>query len=290
MSKKCGCRICRPDSVPLDPQEQRAVDVVRCHGWQVVVVSDDVDCPCCAAEGIDPADRPPSTGPAFAYTVGLTHQVGHPELVISGLAPDAMHAALNVVAAEVVGGRTLRAGDLVEDAVPHVPLAAEQLSAAGLARTVVWSTWFHRRTPEALALVWPTRHGVFPWQPGAPALLDERQPPAWRLASSRGGALALDPSWPFALGPHELVLGCSHVVERGAAVLRVVRCEVEEGERDEWCFFCGIDHHSETQMRGTHLSHLLRAAPSLREVADLAPGSCASRTTTTNPWTVRPLG
>jgi uncharacterized protein DUF4262 len=47
---------------PLDDHERKAVADVKKHGWHVLKVLED--------------DR----GPAFAYTVGLYHSFGHPEL------------------------------------------------------------------------------------------------------------------------------------------------------------------------------------------------------------------
>ena len=90
-----------------------------------------------------------------------------------------MHRMLNGLAQRVMSGRSLTPGDVLEDVLAGVPVVLEEVREEALAETVAWSGWFHRRKPEALAIVWPTTSGLFPWQPGAPAILDTAQPPGW---------------------------------------------------------------------------------------------------------------
>ena len=88
----CDCHICRADA-SYDELDRRTIDSVLEHGWHVILVSDDVACS-------DPehhdhsADDHGEPGPAFAYTVGLGHRLGHPELLMSGLDHRMMHHAL----------------------------------------------------------------------------------------------------------------------------------------------------------------------------------------------------
>lgn len=50
-----------------DEHERKALADVQQHGWHVLKVMED------------------NEGPAFAYTVGLYHSFGHPELIVVGL-------------------------------------------------------------------------------------------------------------------------------------------------------------------------------------------------------------
>lgn len=175
----CDCHICRPDE-DYDAQDRRVIDTVLEHGWQVIMVADDIGC-----------DRPdhhdwegpedPDPMPAFAYTIGLGHRTGHPELLMSGLDTGLMHHSLNAVARRIMGGLRLRPGDALEDVLAGVPVAVEEASDAALRETVTWSGWFHRRKPDALAIVWPDRNGVFAWQPG---------PPTYSMRSSRADGVS----------------------------------------------------------------------------------------------------
>lgn len=191
----CDCHICRPDA-SYDDMDRRTIDAVLEHGWQVILVASDVDCS-------HPEHQEHSTddhgghGPAFAYTLGLGHRVGHPELLMSGLDHRVMHHALNELARRIMKGRRLAPGDALEDVLAGVPVAVEQVADDALRETVAWSGWFHRRKPEALAIVWPDKEGVFAWQPGAPEALDQLQPRAWRVPIDHSGGLAQDPVWDF---------------------------------------------------------------------------------------------
>lgn len=265
----CDCQICRPEE-SYDEWDRRTIDTVLAHGWQVVLVAEDSGCTCCDdPDHHDHADQGDTeTGPAFAYTVGLRHRVGHPELLMSGLDHRVMHRALNRVAQRVLSGRRLAPGDVMEDVLAGVPVAVEQVTETALRETVTWSGWFHRRKPEALAIVWPDRSGVFAWQPGGAAVLDELQPPGWRLPIAHGGALAADPAWTFPVPPDHRVFTCSHVVDDGEAVLWAAR-EPDETRGEDWTMHCGGTDHEIDDMRVVHVAHLVRSAPSLRDISDL---------------------
>src|SRR5689334_19919338 len=86
----CDCQICRPED-SYDAVDQNTIDTVLRHGWQVMAVSDEHDC-----EHHDHNDEDlPEVGggaPSFAYTIGLGHRQGHPELMMSGLSQQLMHS------------------------------------------------------------------------------------------------------------------------------------------------------------------------------------------------------
>ncbi|WP_375499254.1 DUF4262 domain-containing protein [uncultured Jatrophihabitans sp.] len=93
-----ACRICVPDLVDefAASDDPRCIEtVIRC-GWQVVTVGGDAPCTCCGS------DSDSNDGPAFAYTVGLGHRAGHPELAMTGLPVAVMHHALNSLADRAV--------------------------------------------------------------------------------------------------------------------------------------------------------------------------------------------
>lgn len=276
----CDCQICRPDEEGYDDLDRSVVDTVLEHGWQVMLIGDECSCGCTGGGSEE-------DGPKFAYTLGLGHRAAHPELVVSGLRPSVMHHLLNDVAAEVLAGRRLQPGDVLEGLLAGVPVTVERASDLGVDNTATWSGWFHRRQPEALVLVWPDKRSVFPWQPGAPVELDTRQPPGWRIPHEHTGALAPDPNWPFPVPPQHLALTCWHVGERGDSVRLVARqadAADETGEAGEsWTVTCGQSHHVDDMMP-VHLAHLVRGAPSLREVCDLALETEASRGGVGEPW------
>jgi hypothetical protein len=276
----CDCHICRPDE-SYDEQDRRTLDTVLEHGWQVISVADDGGC---SDPGHDHSvNDNVEPGPSFAYTVGLGHRCGHPELLMSGLDRLVMHRALNSVAQRVMDGRRLAPGDALEDVLAGVPVVIEQVTDAALTETVTWSGWFHRRKPEALAIVWPDRAGVFAWQPGAPEILDELQPRAWRVPLRHRNGIAVDPPWTFPVPPDHKAFSCTHVVDDGDAVLWAAR-ESDESRGEDWSIHCGADRHDTSDMRMVHLAHLVRSAPSLREISSLGLDEEALRTGPDSPW------
>ncbi|MEZ5095994.1 MAG: DUF4262 domain-containing protein [Nocardioides sp.] len=281
----CDCHICRPDD-SYDDLDRNAIDTVLRHGWQVILVSDDVEC---SSPDHDADDHEhASSAPAFAYTLGLGHRCGHPELLMSGLDPHLMHRALNDVAGRVMAGRRLAPGDVLEGVLAGVPVTVERVAADALDETLRWSGWFHRREPEALMIVWPSTSGLFGWQPGAPEVLDELQPRSWREPVEHRGGLAADPDWPFPVPPDRMVFSCTHVVDEGDSVLWVARqSDPETGE--DWSLRCGAAHHSTDDMRMLHLAHLVRAAPSVRSLAGLPLDHEAWRDDVESAWQTRAL-
>lgn len=139
----CDCHICRPEPT-YDAMDRRAIDTVLEHGWQVIAVAEDAGCDhredhhAAAHEHLEPV-------PTFAYTVGLGHRAGHPELLMSGLDRNVMHRVLNGLAQRVMSGLRIEPGDVLEDVLAGVPVAAERVADSALRDTVAWSGWFPER-------------------------------------------------------------------------------------------------------------------------------------------------
>jgi uncharacterized protein DUF4262 len=278
-SAGCDCHVCRPEEA-YDDLDAGTITTVLQHGWQVMAVSSDG--PCADPDHHD-HEHDDEEGPDFAYTVGLGHRRGHPELLVSGLDRAVMHRLLNDVARRVMDGRRLAPGDVLEDVLAGVPVVLAEVAEDALEATVTWSGWFHRRRPEALAVVWPTTSGIFAWQPGAPAVLDELQPPRWREPFPVPAGLEPDPGWPFPVPPDQPSFSCTHVVDDGRAILWVAReSDPERGE--DWSLHCGAADHDPSEMRLVHLAHLVRGAPSLRALGGLGLDVEAERASTDDAW------
>ena len=269
MSRTCDCHVCRPEPL-TDPSDRKCVSDVLTYGVHVLYVG----------EGDDPGE------PAFAYTVGLPHQSGHPELVMSGQRMELMHRALNEAARRVQQGFRFTPGTTAENVIGRFPVVADAMTPEGLEETVLFSHWFHRRPVGAIQLVWPDTGGVFAWQPGAQPYAADLQPAAWRSPSPRVGPLAPDPEWQFPVSAEHIALSCTCVVDEGAPVLLVVR--LRDGDREGWELTCGADHPDLDDWRPYHFAHLVRSCPSLTAVHDLQIGEQACRATAWSPWVRRP--
>jgi hypothetical protein len=227
--------------------------------------------------------------PIFAYTVGLWHQARHPELVITGQKPELMHRSLNDAAEWVRAGHRLTPGMSAEGIIGGFPVAVEALTQQAVHETVTYSGWFHRTPVDAVQLVWTDLDGIWPWQPGAHELTRDRQPESWRVPSSRTGALARDPDWVMPAPADTLVFSCAHL-QAGATVAHVIR-ERDDRRGEDWQVLCDGEHADlpAEHVRLVHLSHLVRAAPSLRDLSDLTLGESAIRSHPWEPWRRSPV-
>ncbi len=112
------------------------------HGWAVQYVED---------------DRTP-----YAYTIGL-HERGLPELLVTGLPPQAAARILNSVAAYVIDGGRPVPGEWIS--MPDgSALAVVQVQHPDVHMNVAVAL-YGRRKLHALQLVWADEQGHRPWCP-----------------------------------------------------------------------------------------------------------------------------
>ena len=135
----------------LDQEDAHLTQVIRAHRWAIQFVG--------AGEEADE--------PAFGYTVGL-FGLGHPELVVVGLAGRTTHAILNRVAGIVAHGRDLLAGEWLASANREDHLVVEQCPNPG--DVVLAANRYYQRPAEhsvpAYQLTWCHADGLFPWDDG----------------------------------------------------------------------------------------------------------------------------
>lgn len=143
-----------------DPSEEFIERCVAQLGWCVQGV---------ASEGGEPG---------FAYTIGLQHSYGLPELIVFGLPLDAAQRLLNLVAERA------RDGVRFETEVSYADLVADHdvrfravLDPGSLQQHMGYALWFYQGAPfRLLQVVWPDANGNFVDSPSAPEWLRKAQP------------------------------------------------------------------------------------------------------------------
>jgi hypothetical protein len=150
---------------PEEAFDEKLVSDVREYGWHCVLVG---------AEG--------EADPPYAYTVGLRHTYGHPELVLVGRWQYA-HGILGA-AVELVGeGARLAPGDESDDVVEGYPVRFGAVSDEQRAELLTYAEWLYGGRPfAALQLILPDGAGRMPDDPGydgypQPLLGGESDPP-----------------------------------------------------------------------------------------------------------------
>lgn len=144
----------------LDAQERRVVDAIARHRCLVTNVFD-------------------NSGKAenFAYSTGLTDQLGVPEIVIYGLPGNVMHQMINRMAELAAAGVQFAAGRRYREVIEKFEVVALAVHRKHFREHFGCSLWYYGKTRfDVLQLVWPDKSGVWPWERGFAAALRGRQP------------------------------------------------------------------------------------------------------------------
>ncbi|MFG2576351.1 DUF4262 domain-containing protein [Streptomyces sp. NPDC048481] len=161
---RCRCVLCHDygDRDEADRMDLTVIEHVQRHGWHVVMVPED------------------EVGPGFAYTVGLAHTHGGPELATFGLDVDVMHRILNTLGEKCAAGEALTDGQSHPDVVRGYPVVLRGI-ASGWYRTFFGQALgFYRRPPlPVLQVAWPDAEGRFLWEEQADRKYRESQPRLW---------------------------------------------------------------------------------------------------------------
>jgi hypothetical protein len=144
-------------------EEERASDEkllqdIAEYGWHVVLIAEDEE------------------GPAFAFTVGLYHSYGHPEVLIQGLGLDLMHQVLNAIGDEAKGGQRYEAGCRYPDLLESYDCLFQTIERSYYPEYLGYANWYYKGDNfPALQCVWPDMKGRFPGEEGFPVQLAELQ-------------------------------------------------------------------------------------------------------------------
>ena len=108
--------------------------------------------------------------PPWAYTIGLVESLGHPELMVFGLAPQSASDVLNRLYDRISGGSVPRVGrgqrqDLSGEPFRLLPVPDEYWDTSLFA---MWLNYYGALRalpgePAALQVVWADRRRRFPW-------------------------------------------------------------------------------------------------------------------------------
>lgn len=144
---------------PKDEHERKALADVEKHGWHVLKVM----------EG--------NQGQVFAYTVGLYHSFGHPELIVVGLSLDVGHSVLNIAGESIRRGSRYSAGSLSDEFLVDRACAFRTMPESQYRHYLGWDLWFYDGTPfPALQMIWADQHGRWPRETTVDPGVRERQP------------------------------------------------------------------------------------------------------------------
>jgi hypothetical protein len=237
------------DKSQLEDDERKLVEDVGTFGWHVIAVEDDEE------------------GPGFAYTIGLHHSFGHPEIIVFGLRMETLFQIVNTIGEAVKEGTKFEADhesdDVLDDYLVHFRAVEKELYGEYLG----YAQWFYNGDGfPALQCVWPDSEGRYPWHPEIDAKFAERQP-----------ILGNGADWPFHEGKNRSSITTRQVLEGHPILL------VSHDEDGDWQFLCGTTDDEEDG-RVVCLNEILELDGSTTGLADLPIGWDASRDARGKPW------
>jgi hypothetical protein len=138
---------------PENAFDAKVVADVREYGWHCVLVGN--------GEG----DHAAHDEPSFAYTVGLMHTYGHPELVLMGHWQYA-HGILGAAVELVHEGARLAPGDESDDVLEDYPVRFGAVADERRRELLAHAGWLYEGRPfPALQVILPDRAGRMPDDP-----------------------------------------------------------------------------------------------------------------------------
>ncbi|MDI6516179.1 DUF4262 domain-containing protein [Streptomyces coelicoflavus] len=161
---QCRCVLCHDygDRGEADRADLTIIEHVQRHGWHVVMVPED------------------EIGPGFAYTIGLSHTHGVPELAMFGLGIHPMHLILNRLGEKCAAGAVLADGQQHPDVVDGYQVALRQVDLRWYRTFFGQAIGFYRRPPfPVLQVAWPDVAGRSHWDEQAEERHRESQPQLW---------------------------------------------------------------------------------------------------------------
>ncbi len=266
--RECHCVIHEPslDRDGWDDGDHRLVANVERHGWGVFGIG--------AEGGV----------PGWAFTAGIWHTFGHPELAMFGLLVPDMQAWLNKIGEEIRDGRALHPNELLDGVLIDFPVTFRSAHESWFRDLFGSLLWFARRPPPPLLqVVWPDRAGHFPWEPDVGQRCRFDQPSLWLPRDDhpkgRWTRIDLDDPWPFPDSPATGVFTTRRINSEGREVLSVVH-----DHDGDWMFLDGDGDVAVEDTVLVHLEHIVGAHPHVAEVGDLPVGWSARRDSLEDPW------
>ena len=236
-----------------DEGDRKLVADVERHGWGVF--------------GINAED----SMPGWAFTAGLWHTFGSPEIALFGLRVPDMQHWLNDIGEQIRSGRPPMPNERRDGVLPDFPVAFRPVHDSWYRELFGYAVWFTQRPPLPIVqVIWPDREGRFPWDEGCGERCRFDQPQLWLPKDQHPmgrwtRASVVDP-WPFPDRPSARAFTTKGIVFEGRPVVYVVH----EADGD-WQFLDGEDVSAE-DIAVVHLEHVVGAHPRVAELGDLPRG------------------
>ena len=127
---------------PEDDGDVKTLSDIASHGWHVIKVPE-----------LD-------STPGWAFSLGLFHNYGHPEIVVFGLSLDRMHEIVNVIGEMVAEGHRFLPGATSHDVVDGYQCEFREVKRVWYKPFLGYAMWLYRGSEFPVCqCLWPDRNG-----------------------------------------------------------------------------------------------------------------------------------
>lgn len=147
---------------PNNDQDRTLISDVEGHGWHVIKVPE------------------LEHSPGWAFSIGLHHSFGHPEIVVFGLPDEMAHQMINSLGEDIREGTTFAPDSVVTGVLEGYSCAIKTVDPVWYSPFLGYATWFYQGMDfPFVQCLWPDREGHFPNEPAFDAELIPYQPLLW---------------------------------------------------------------------------------------------------------------
>lgn len=146
----------------LSALDAKVLREIHTDGWQITGV----------------LAREQGKGPDFAYSIGLFHMLGHPEIILFGLPIDMCMRAVNQIALDIRDGKRFQPMAVYRRILTRPQSCCfREVDRKHYHGHVGYALWFYEADPfPLLQCFWSDEHGRFPWDPGCSSWARDAQP------------------------------------------------------------------------------------------------------------------
>jgi hypothetical protein len=241
-----------PDRPPLpepeDDQDRKILGDIARVGWSVI--------------GIEESDE----GPGYAFSVGIFHTLGQPELVIMGLKFPTAGQLVNDIGDMMRNGQTFAPGNRSEEVAQGLAVEFVGVDPRFYREYFGYARWLNRGSGfPMLQCVWPDKKGIFPGEPG----YDDRFYQPQRVL---GPTARFPHGWPFPDPTNVATFTTRYVAQEKQPIVAVYH-----DDEGAWQFHSADGWKTEADRMVVGLETMLNLDPSLAALGNLPCGWRARR-------------
>jgi hypothetical protein len=137
-----------PEPTAQTDTDRSVLRDIATRGWHIVTVAERND------------------RPGWAFTIGLQHSFGHPEVIAFGLPGNANREIVEQAARDIAAGNTHPAGSTCDTILPGLGCEFRAVAPAWYAAFLGYAVWYYGdRDFPVVQFLWPDREDRLPDQP-----------------------------------------------------------------------------------------------------------------------------